>query len=101
MTLSIRQVISKKALHEFLLMKCKEQTMEFTKLFKSKENTPKISKLKAELTTVINEGGSSEEMLDIENQIKELVDEDIVKDLKTEKSTTFLKMRDQARRSSI
>ena len=57
-------VISKKALHEFLLMKCKEQMIEFTKRFKFKENTPKKSKLKAELTTVINEEGSSEEILE-------------------------------------
>ena len=44
-------------------------------------NTPKINKLKSELRTVINEGGSSEEILDIESRIKELVDEDVVKAL--------------------
>ena len=35
-------VISKKALHEFLLVKCKEQTIEFTKGFKVRGNTPKL-----------------------------------------------------------
>ena len=53
--------------------------MKFTKRFKLKGNTPKINKLKAELTTIINEGGSSEEILNIERRIKELVDKDVVK----------------------
>ena len=72
-------VISKKALHEFLLVKCKEQTMDFTKRFE-------LNRHKAELKTVINEGGSSEEILDIESPIKELVDEDMVKALKNRKN---------------
>ena len=38
-------VVSKKALHEFLLVKCKEQTIEFTKKFKLRGNAPKIDKL--------------------------------------------------------
>ena len=38
-------VVSKKALHEFLLIKCKEQTIEFTKKFKLRGNTTKINKL--------------------------------------------------------
>ena len=49
------KVISKKALHEFLLVKCKEQTIELTKRFKLRG--------KAELTFVINEGGSNEDIL--------------------------------------
>ena len=55
-----------------------------------RSNGPKINKLK---------GGSRKEILDIESQIKELVDDDVMKALKTEKNTTFLKMRDQAKRS--
>ena len=41
-------VVSKKALHEFLLVKCKEQTIEFTKKFKLRGNAPKINKLKGQ-----------------------------------------------------
>ena len=74
--------LGRKALHEFLLTECKEQTIDFTKRFKLKGNTPKINKLKAELTIVINEGGSSEEILNIESQIQEHVDEDVVNALK-------------------
>ena len=33
-------VTSKKALHKFSLVKCKEQTMEFIKRFKLRGNTP-------------------------------------------------------------
>ena len=40
--------------------------IEFTKKFKLGGNAPKIDKLKATLTRVIDEGGSSEEILDIE-----------------------------------
>ena len=47
--------ISKRALHKFLLVKCKEQTIGFTKKFKLRGNTPKINKLKAKLTRVIDE----------------------------------------------
>ena len=63
-------VVSKKALHEFLLVKCKEQTIEFTKKFKMRSNAPKINKLKAKLTRVIDKEGSSEEILDIESQMR-------------------------------
>ena len=59
-------VFSKKALHEFLLIKWKEQTIEFTKNVKSRGYAAKIDKLKVILTKVIDEGGSSEEILDIE-----------------------------------
>ena len=38
----IATAISKKALHEFLLTKCKEQIMEYTKQFKLKGNTLKL-----------------------------------------------------------
>ena len=78
---------------------CKELTIAFTRYFKLR-GTPKINKLKQELMIVINEGGSSEEILDIESLIKELVDDDVMKALKNRrKKTTFLKMRDQARHS--
>ena len=78
-------VVSKKALHEFLLVKCKEQTIEFTKRFKLRGNTPKINKLKAQLTRVIDEGGSIKEILDMKSQLKELVDEDVMSALKNRK----------------
>ena len=52
--------IKQKALHEFLLTICKEQTLVFTKRFKSKGKTTKINKLKIELTSVINKGGKIE-----------------------------------------
>ena len=82
--------ISKKALNEFLLVKCKEQTIEFTKKFKLRGNAPKINKLKAKLTRVIDEGGSSEEILEIESQMRELVDEDVMKALKNRKNYSIL-----------
>ena len=65
-------VISKKALHEFLLTKCREQTMEYTKQFKLKGNTPKMSKLRSDLTVLVNSGGSGEDILKIEARMKEL-----------------------------
>ena len=89
--------ICKKALHEFLLVKYKEQTIEYTKKFRLRGNTPKINKLKVNLRIVIDEGGSSEEILDIESQIRELVDEDVMSALKTGKTTAFLRMRGQAK----
>ena len=75
-------VISKKALHEFLLTKWREQTIEFTKKFKFRGNAPKINKLKAKLTRVIDKGRCSEEILDIKSQMRELVDEDVMSALK-------------------
>ena len=83
-------VISKNALHEFLLVKCKEHTIEFAKKFKLRGNAPKINKLEAKLTRVIDEGDSSEKILDIESQIKELVDEDIMLALKNRKNYSIL-----------
>ena len=68
---------------------CKELTIAFTRYFKLR-GTPKINKLKQELMIVINEGGSSEEILDIESQIKELVDEDDVNALKNRKNYIIL-----------
>ena len=49
-----------------------------------------MNKLKDQLTTVTNEGGSSEEILNIESKINELVDEDIVKALKNRKNYNIL-----------
>ena len=83
-------VISKKALHGFLLVKCREQTIELTKNFMFRGNVPNINKFKAELSIVIKEGGSSEEILDIESRIKELVDDDVVKALKNRKNYNIL-----------
>ena len=73
----------------------------FTKKFKLKSNTPNINKLNAKLSTVINWGGSSDDILNIENQIKESTDEDIVQSLRSERTTVFWKMRGQAKRSWI
>ena len=61
----------------------------FTRNFKLR-GTPKINKLKHELMIVINEGGSSEEILDIESLIKELVDDDVMKALKNRKKYIIL-----------
>ena len=44
-----------------------------------KGKTPKINKLKVGLTFVIDEEGSSEDILNIESQIQELVDKDLAK----------------------
>ena len=92
-------VISKKALHEFLLVRWREQTIEFTKKFKLRGNAPQMNKLKAKLMSFIDEGGSSEEILDIKSQIRELVDEDVMLALKKRKITVYLKMKDQIKRS--
>ena len=83
-------VISKKILHEFLLVKCKEPTVEFTKSFKLRGNAPKIKKLKANLTRVIDEDGSSEKKLVIKSQIRELVDEDVMSALENRKNYSIL-----------
>ena len=48
-------VVNQKALHEFILQKCKEQTMTFTKIFELRGNSPQINKLRQELTTVVNQ----------------------------------------------
>ena len=64
------RVVNQKALHEFVLQKCKEQTMTFTKKFKLRGNSPQINKLKTELTRLINNGGDNgEEILSLEDQI--------------------------------
>ena len=59
-------------------------------MFKLRGNAPKINKLKAKLTRVIDEGGSSEEILDMESQIRELVDEDVMSALKNRKNYSIL-----------
>ena len=91
--------ISKKALHEFLLTKCKEQTMNYTKKFRLKGNTPMINKLRADLTALVNSGGSSEDILKIEARMKELEEEDIARALKLRKTSVFVRMRGQAKSS--
>ena len=83
-------VISKKALHEFLLTKCKEQTMNYTKQFRLKGNTLMINKLRADLTALVNSGGSGEDILKIEARMKELEEEDIAKALKLRKNFSIL-----------
>ena len=54
---SMAMVVNQKALHEFVLQKCKEQTMTFTKKFKLRDNSPQNNKLNQELTMLINQGG--------------------------------------------
>ena len=88
-------VISKKALHEFLLVKCKEQTMAITKMFRLSSNTPKINKLKAEVTIVVyvvRRKYSTSRVIS-----KSLWMMMYLKLSKSGKTTTFLRMRDQAR----
>ena len=87
---NLATVISKKALHKFLMIKSEEQMMEFNKKFKLRGHAPKINKLKANWMRVIDEGGSSEEILDIESQIRELVDEDVRSALKNRKNYSIL-----------
>ena len=82
--------ISKKALHEFLLIKCKEQTMDYTKRYRLKGNSPMINKLRAELTSLVNSGGSGEEILKIEARMKDLEEEDIARALKLRKNFKIL-----------
>ena len=53
-------------------------------------NAPKINQLRVILTRVIDEGGSSEEILDIESQIRELADEDVMLALKNRKRYSIL-----------
>ena len=81
--------ISKKALHEFLLTKCKEQTMNYTKQFRLKGNIPMINKLRADLTTLVNSGESGEDILKIEARMKELEEEDIARALKLRKNVSI------------
>ena len=87
---NIATAVSKKELHEFLLIKRKEKIIEFIKEFKLRGNTPKINTLKAKFTRVIDEGGSSEEILEIESQMRELVDEDVMSALKNRKNYSIL-----------
>mgnify|MGYP003336044648 CR=1 FL=1 len=51
---------------------------------------PNINKLKANLTRVIDKDGSSEDILDIESKIRELVDEDVISALKNRKNYSIL-----------
>ena len=88
---SMAMVVNYKAIHEFVLQKCKEQTMAFTKKFKLRGNSPKINKLKTKLTKLANQGGdNSEEILRLENQIQLLVDEDLTKALQNRKNFRIL-----------
>ena len=84
--------VNHKSLHNFVLQKCKEQTVEFSKKLKRKGNTPKINKLKQELTSVINEGGhNSDKILSIKSQIQQLVEEDLIQVLQHRKTFSILK----------
>ena len=74
--------IKQKALNEFLLTECTEQSINGT--------TPKMNKLKSELTSIINEEGNSKDILNIKSQIKELVDKVLAKALKNRKNYSVL-----------
>ena len=87
-------VVDYKAIHQFILQKCKEQTMAFTKKFKLRGNFPQINKLRQELTMVVNQGGdNSERILRLEEQIQLLVDEDLTNALQNRKNFLFFKMK--------
>ena len=65
--------------------------MVFIKSFKLRGNSPKIIKLRQELTFVINEGGdNSERILSLESQIQHLVDEDLTQALQNRKNFSVL-----------
>ena len=49
-----------------------------------------INKLRAELTSLVNSGGSGEEILKIEAKMKDLEEEDIAKALKQRKNFKIL-----------
>ena len=84
-------VVNQKALHEFVLQKCKEQTMTFTKKFKLRDNSPQINELRQELTMIVNQGGDNRErILRFEEQIQLLVDEDLTKALQNRKNFHIL-----------
>ena len=83
--------VDQKVLHDYILHKFKEQTMVFTKSFKLRSNSPKIIKLRQELTFVINErGDNSERILSLESQIQHLVDEDLTQALQNRKNFSVL-----------
>ena len=85
------KVVNHKALHEFVLQKCKEQTMAFTKKLKLRGNSPQINKLRRELTTLVNKGGdNSDRILRLEEQIQLLVDEDLAQALQNRKNFRIL-----------
>ena len=57
-------------LHEFIMLKCKEQTMPYTKRFKLRGNSPQINKIRQEVIFLVNQGGrKSERILRLEDQI--------------------------------
>ena len=64
--------------------------MEYTKQFKLKGNTPKINKLRSDITVLVNSGRSGEDILKIEARMKELEEEDIAKALKLRKNFSIL-----------
>ena len=61
-----------------------------TKQFKLKGNTPKNTKLRADLKILVNNGSSGEDILNIEAKMKELEEEDLAKALKLRKNFSIL-----------
>ena len=64
--------------------------MDYTKRYRLKGNSPMINKLRAELTSLVNSGGSGEEILKIEAKMKDLEEEDIARALKLRKNFKIL-----------
>ena len=63
-------VVNHKVLHEFIMLKCKEQTMSYIKRFEMRGNSPQIDKLRQELTMLVNQGGdNSDKIFRLENHI--------------------------------
>ena len=84
-------VVNHKVLHEFILLKYKEQTTSFTKRFKRWGNFPQINTLRQELTRLVNQGGdNSDKILRLQNQIQLLVDKDLTKAIQNKKNFRIL-----------
>ena len=68
--------------------------MAFKKSFKLRGNSPKIDKLRQEITSVINKGGdNSERIFSLESQIQLLVYEDLTQLLRTGRTSEFMEMK--------
>ena len=92
-------VISKKVLQDFLLVTCKEQTIEFTKKFKLRGNAPKMNRLKATLTRVIDEGCAVRRFSTLIVKKESSLMRTLCLLSKSGKTTSFVKMKDQAKHS--
>ena len=76
-------------LHEFVLMKCKVLTMNYSKKMKKKGN-PELSKLKQERAQAINSGLDINALVQIEQKISNIEDENIEIKLRSRKNFIYL-----------